>query len=358
MLDNKSIKKKESSIIQCNKELDDTIVNYVCSCKKSFKSRDNILFILPCNHMIHDRCFNEFIINKQINSRKTNNLECPICSKKIKSILNEQKIFSKSKYEKYQNDILSVKIDNSSSINYMILPISIVKFTSIINKLILINSDEEIINTLEYTLRSLNIKINIIDNTKKGFTIKDNIFTWNNKKDNNSKSIIIANHSHYLDSFILFYIFRCGFVTSDFINSTEIGKLIGEKCKLLIFKRGVDTNMVEKIKKYLEEKKKITIYPEGAMGNNNSLMRFRTGAFYAGANVCPVVIKYKNFVYDDDFKQTILKIISQDEILVDVYINDIEHYPFNNEKIEKIREKMAQVGNLKLSRVSNRNLVE
>ena len=68
MLDNKSIKKKESSIIQCNKELDDTIVNYVCSCKKSFKSRDNILFILPCNHMIHDRCFNEFIINKQINS--------------------------------------------------------------------------------------------------------------------------------------------------------------------------------------------------------------------------------------------------------------------------------------------------
>ena len=36
----------------------------------------------------------------------------------------------------------------------------------------------------------------------------------------------------------------------------------------------------------------------------------------------------------------------------------MEYYPFNNEKIEKIREKMAQVGNLKLSRVSNRNLVE
>jgi hypothetical protein len=93
------------------------------------------------------------------------------------------------------------------------------------------------------------------------------------------------------------------------------------------------------------------------MGNNNTLLRFRTGAFYTGANICPVVIKYRNFVYDHDFKQMIFKLITQDEIAVDVYINDIEYQPFDNDKIEKIREKMAKVGNLKLSRVANRDFV-
>ena len=51
--------------------------------------------------------------------------------------------------------------------------------------------------------------------------------------------VVISNHSNYLDSFILYYLFRCGFVSSDFINSSELGKLIATKCKLLIFKRKI-----------------------------------------------------------------------------------------------------------------------
>lgn len=354
--------KKDKEIIIKNTEIDNTIVNYACHCKKNFKVGDNILYLLPCCHILHDKCFNQFIISKKIilkDSTDTKDLKCPLCENKIKTILNEKKIFSKSKYQKYQNDIISVKIDNSAQINYMTLPLSIVKFTGFMNKLFLIQSTEEIINTLEYTFRFLNFKINIIDKTSKGaFNFKNNVISWKNKKDNDAKTVIIANHSHYMDSFILHYIFRCGFVSSEFINKTDIGRLIASKCKLLIFRRGVDKNMVDKIKEYLEEKRKIVIYPEGAMANNDCLMKFRTGAFYTGANICPVVIKYRNFVYDDDFKQMIFKLITQDEIPVDVYINDIEYPPFDNQKIEKIREKMAQVGNLKLSRVSNRNIVE
>lgn len=360
--ENKKKSKKEDDnkiVIQNTNKTENIIVNYVCNCKKNFKVGDNILYILPCCHMLHDKCFNQFIVSKQIILNDSKDLKCPICENKIKSILNENKIFSKSKYQKYQFDIESVKIDNSAQINYMTLPLSIVKFTGFMNKLFLIQSTEELINTLEYCLRSLNFKINIIDKTNKGgFNIKDNVLSWKNKKDNDAKTVIISNHSHYMDSFILFYIFRCGFVSSDFINTTDIGRLIASKCKLLIFRRGVDKNMVDKIKEYLEEMKKIVIYPEGAMANNDYLMRFRTGAFHTGANICPVVIKYRNFVYDDDIKQMIFKLITQDEIGVDIYINDIEYPPFDNVKIEKIREKMAQVGNLKLSRVSNRNVVE
>jgi 1-acyl-sn-glycerol-3-phosphate acyltransferase len=253
----------------------------------------------------------------------------------------------------------SVKFDTSSVINYMILPFSIVKLTSIINKIILIETYEQIIECLEFVLQSFGIKINIIDNTKKNpFFVKNNTVIWKNKKDNKAKTVIISNHSNYLDSFILYYIFKCGFVAGDFINTTDIGRLIASKTKLLIFKRGVDTDMVSKIKNYLEEMNKIVIYPEGCMGNTNSLLRFRTGAFYTGANICPVVIKYKNYVHDDDIKQTIFKLITQNEIIVDVYINDIFYPPFDNQKIEEVRDHMARVGNLEKSRVSNRSIKE
>jgi len=212
---------------------------------------------------------------------------------------------------------------------------------------------------LEFFLRLSNIKINIIDNTKNNpITYVDNTVKWVNTKDINTKIVIIPNHTHYIDSFILFYLFKSGFVTSDIINKTDIGKVIASKSNLLIFKRGQDTNMVEKIKEYLEEHKKIVMYPEGAMGNINTLMRFRTGAFYTGAAVCPIIIKYNPFPWDDDFKRMVFKLISQNEITVDVQINDLIYPPFNDEKIDKVRNYMAKLGNLKLSRVSNKFIKE
>jgi hypothetical protein len=42
------------------------------------------------------------------------------------------------------------------------------------------------------------------------------------------------------------------------------------------------------------------------------------------------------------------------EIVVSVYINDLEYPPFTNENIEKIRRKMAKLGNLEMARTSNK----
>lgn len=357
----KKIKNQNLNIIK--KDDDNIVVNYSCHCKKNFFSFEKILYVLPCCHIIHETCFNKFILEKQYENLGKNkndlNLNCPICSNQITCVLTEDKIKSKLKYRQYKIDVESLRPDTSSVINYMILPFSLVKMTSLINKMILIESQEQIIDCLEFMFQSFGIKINIIDNTKNNpFIVKNNIVTWKNRKDNNSKNVIIANHSNYLDSFILYYLFRCGFVAGDFINTTDIGRLIASKCKLLIFKRGVDTDMVTKIKDYLEEMKKIVIYPEGIMGNNNTIFRFRTGSFYTGGNICPIVIKYRNFVYDYDIKQTIFKLITQNEIIVDVYINDIFYPPFNNEKIDEVRDLMAKVGNLEKSRVSNRSLKE
>jgi 1-acyl-sn-glycerol-3-phosphate acyltransferase len=356
---NKSIKKIDDQI----EKFDDKIVNYTCVCKKNFYTKQKLLYILPCCHVIHETCFNKYILDSQYEKLYKNNnnlnLNCPMCSNQISSVLTEEKIKSKSKYKQYQIDLKSLKIDTSALVNYVSLPFSMIKLTSFINKLILVENHEQIVDCIDFLLQSFGIKINVIDNTKKNpFIVKNNTVIWKNKKDNKSKTVIVANHSNYFDSFILFYLFKCGFVSSDFINTTDIGRLIASKCNLLIFKRGVDKDMVSKIKDYLDEMKKIVIYPEGAMANNETLIRFRTGAFYTGANICPVVLKYKNFIHDDDITQYIFKLITQNEIIVDVYINDIFYPPFNNEKIEEVRDLMVKVGNFEKSRVSNRSVKE
>jgi 1-acyl-sn-glycerol-3-phosphate acyltransferase len=349
-----------------------TIVNYSCFCSKCFFANEKILYILPCSHIVHENCFNDYILKCQYknfdnnlnkeNLKKDNLkiiLACPQCNHGIKSVLTEYKINSKKKYNQYKTDIKSIRLDNSATINYMTLPLSIVKFTSLVNRLILVNTEKELFGTIEYALSSFNVKINIVDNTSKNpIEINKNKITWKNKEDNDRKIVIISNHAHYLDSIVIYYLFRCGFVSSDFINQTDIGKIIAAKLKLLIFKRGVDTNMVEKIKEYLCEQKKIVIYPEGAITNNNTMLRFRTGAFYVDETICPIVIKYDKVIYDDDFNKMLLKLITRDVINVTVHINDFFYPPFNNEKIEEVRDKMISVGKFEKSRVSNKSIKE
>lgn len=366
---NNIISYKKNSILDKSND-QNIVVNYRCFCAKSFFAGEKLLYVLPCCHIIHENCFNNYILKHQYkklftgnntNDTKTatNYLRCPFCQNNITTVLTEYKINSKKKYHQYKIDIKSVKLDNSASINYMILPLSIVKFTSFMNKLIIASTERDLLNTIEYVFSSFNFKINIIDNTSKNpIIIKNNKITWKNKKDNEGKLVIISNHSHYVDSLVIYYLFRCGFVSSDFINQTDIGKIIATKLKLLIFKRGVDTNMVQKIKEYLEEQKKIAIFPEGAFANNETMIRFRTGAFYVGENICPIVIKYNKVIYDDDFKQMLYKLITQNEIVANVYINDFFYPPFDNQKIEQVRNYMLKVGGFENSRVSNKSIKE
>ena len=339
----------------------DIIVNFSCFCSKWFKCNEKILYILPCCHVVHEKCFNEHILRYQyknfdLKDNKIRALNCPFCSKKIKIVLTEYKINTKKKYYQYKIDVKSLRLDNSALINYMALPSGIIKFTSLFNKLVNAYTLEDIMNCIEYFLKYLNIKLHVHDNTVNNpIEIKDNRIIWKNKIDNEQKLVIISNHAHYIDSVILYYLFRCGFVSSDFINHTDIGRIIVSKLKILVFRRNVDTNMVDKIKSYLDEQKRIVIYPEGGIINNETIVRFRTGAFYVNETICPVVIKYDKVIYDDDFKQMLLKVITQSEINVNVYINDFYYPPFDNDKIDKIRSYMAFIGKFEKSRVSNKS---
>ena len=332
-------------------------VNYACICNNYFTNMLKVVILYPCSHILHITC------------HKRNSKTCPFCNEAIKKVIQEDELY-KSKYRQFLINLDSTRLDSSKSvIHYKRLPINMIKFTSFINKLLVSIEECDLINSVEYFLNLANIKINIIDNTinnpivygsfgtknDKGDGGDGEYITWKNKTDQCKKKILIVNHSHYLDSIILYYLFRTGFVASEFINKLDLGRLIATKCKLLIFKRGVDTNMVNKIKEYLEEKQNIVIYPEGSMGGNNTLRKFRTGAFYTNAHICPIVIKYDPFVWDDDYKTFILKLISQKEIVVNVYVNDLHAPPFTTEQIASIRQEMIDTCDLQDSQVSNRS---
>ena len=324
-------------------------INMVCSCKKKIEGVLLVVLLLPCNHFIHEICINKCLLN--------NIKKCSLCFSEITEIMTEEKIRI-SKNKQYSIDLMTMKYSNGSIINYSLYPKAIVNMNAIVNKLMGIDTTDSIIDLAKFILTLCKIKINILDNTNKNpIHYKNKKIEWKKKADNDKKMVIISNHSNYIDCIILFYLFQNGFVASEWLNSTNIGKILVSKCNLLVFKRGAKPGgNVDRIKEYLEEFKRIIIFPEGVMTYANTLIKFRSGAFHSCDNVCPVVIKYKPDIHDEDFNNLLLKIISQDKIEVDVIINDIESGPFDDDKIEKIRKNMAEIGNLKLSNVSNRKL--
>lgn len=326
------------------------LVNTKCSCNEYLYSDELIVLLLPCNHYLHEKCLNNHLIDNQKN--------CLICGMKIEKMMSEEKI-KKSKNKKHMIDLRSLKYKSSDLIlDYTKYPSFILKFNLLWNKLISSKKQNDFVIFLELFLKMTNMKINLIDNTKKNKIIyKNNKIFWKNEKDEKCKKIIISNHCCLIDSFVLYYLFQCGFISSDTINKLDVGKIVAEKCDLLIFKRSdKSTGMVEKIKKYLNEKKKIVIFPQGAISYGRTLSTFRTGAFHASDTICPVTIKFTPEVNEPNIYDYYFKILTQDNIKVDVTINDFEFGPFDTNKIETIRKNMAKQLNFDLSNISTKGL--
>ena len=235
-------------------------------------------------------------------------------------------------------------------------PKMIILLGEIFDKLMTFKNITDLHNIVNHIIKKCNIKINVIDNTKNNPIIyKNNKIIFKNKTDKDKKIIIISNHSNYFDSGVLFHLCDTGFVSNDIFDSFEFGKKIVETCKLFILKQKYKQNgYVDKIKEYLKINKLLTIYPEGAISFGNTLMKFRTGAFNACENIWPIVINYGTDFNDGNIHNFLLKIMSLQEITINVTVCDLEIGPFNDEKIESIRKNMAKIGKFELSNVSSR----
>ena len=133
-----------------------------------------------------------------------------------------------------------------------------------------------------------------------------------------------------------------------FINLAKVANV-------LLINRGLTKNTTQKIRNHVKKYNRMYAFPEGRMSNPKCLGDFRTGVFYSGYPIQPIIIKYDKCIYSDNLKVFFYKLLSQDEVNVTLEYLEPFYPPFDKDKIEYVRKKMAEKGNLYLSNVSNRD---
>jgi 1-acyl-sn-glycerol-3-phosphate acyltransferase len=319
----------------------DKIINSRCSCDIGLRWKKLPMVMLePCEHILHQKCINNIKDSK-----------CPFCDTTIKSISSFEKIKrNKNKnalsYQKYVDMISVTYFDDMSTVNYglLLLP-NAIDSIGIMSTIPFLPSLTD--NSGQYLARDLLCLINakIIVNGMQNYK----------KNNKNEPKVYIANHTTHIDIAVMKTLFDCGFLTSSYIKESLFGRLIFNTCPLLVIKRGSSINTVEQMKKFVENNGSICLFPEGTILHPETLGRFRSGAFYIGYPICPVVIRYDPPIFDFNIDVFMQKIMSTENITIYVDILPEEKPPFDDNRIEEIRKKMAKVGNLGLSRVSNRD---
>jgi 1-acyl-sn-glycerol-3-phosphate acyltransferase len=315
----------------------DKLINNVCYCKRNiYSNKTQVICIFPCEHLIHSTCYKNDMKN------------CKICNQDIKEI----------KTQKELHDMVINKQDDTYLLPYIdIMSLYEPEHSSRLSKTNLIIRSLEIFNIFA----SYPFQQTIWDYQRLVYQMfmSCNIYLEikGEMKRPNDKQVIIANHSSFLDPFILFCLTGCGFVGSSTQQNTILGNLFTRRIPVLGIERGKSTNTVSKITEFLDKKyPRIGLFPEGIITHHKTLSTFRSGAFHTGFPVQPVVIKYTQNIYSGNQIDTTGRIMSQDKIIIEVVFMDIEEPPFDNNKIQLIRKKMADEGGFLLSRISNRLL--
>jgi len=312
------------------------LINAKCICKDSLTKNDiNMIAILPCEHLIHFSCV-KYIRNKK----------CPYCNIQISNLITFNEIKkevvkkNKSYYQLYIDMIAVHNIGNSGEIIYSNLIPRMPSFMKILTNFLYLKNEKEFDSFIN----------DLFD------LIKVQIYIKGKEKLNKQKKVYIANHTSYIDPLIIYYLLRCSFLASPVLQSMWYCKHIPDIFPLLLIERGKDQNTVDKIKEFIDNKRSLCLFPEGMITHPKTMITFRSGAFHTGHPVQPIVINYKPGFYDGDYNNFLMKLISQDEIKIYINVLDTYYPPFDNNKIEQIRQDMANAGGYSLSRISNRDI--
>jgi 1-acyl-sn-glycerol-3-phosphate acyltransferase len=169
--------------------------------------------------------------------------------------------------------------------------------------------------------------------------------------------VLIANHTSYYDALILGSLFnqtnRVGFVASDIITSMVFGRAVMSVFPHVIVKPSQSSySQIANFFSKNPEESRLLIFPEGMLTHYKSICKFRSGAFVTGYPVQPIIIKYKQNVFD----LLGFDMLCQEQIDVEVYVCNPIETDGSKDSIEKIRSHMAKLGEFFLSDVSNRKI--
>lgn len=314
---------------------------YGCG-KRFFFSEGKISILFPCEHFIHKRCAKHMV-----------NDRCAMCKEKVVMSIDEDDIISmmqrNSRKKKpicyqYYVDIMSLKpiksVQNPYASHFFARINNV--FGTLYDAYKHIDSEETFLKLNAELMATCNLKIKLVGSNNLS------------KK----KKVVISNHTSYLDAFIMIHLYGANFVRADNSDSKAFDKILRNvQHKFMKVSRGAKPGgATQRIKEHIDKYGDMCIFPEGWIKNPNVLTRFRTGAFHCGYPVQPVVITYEPFVYHDNILTWFYSVISQNHIYATVKVLPLEEGPFDDERIEQIRVKMARVGNLALTRTSNKDV--
>ena len=212
-----------------------------------------------------------------------------------------------------------------------------------------------------YLIKLLNIDVTCSDLSKKRLL------------DSSYKRILISNHTNYHDTLVIGSLLsptnKFGFIASKIIKTNLFGKAIIKIMPNIIIDNDIMKNestsknesnsenesnynkIAEYFNKYPDETR-LMIFPEGMLTHSKTVCKFRSTAFKLGYPVQPVILKYKQDIFDlIDFG-----IFCYPKIEVDVEVLESTNTDGSKESIEEIRNKMAKSGNFFLSNVINKKI--
>jgi hypothetical protein len=313
---------RDDKLIDYDKEL-----NSQCICKIGLPWKgDDVIMLFPCEHLFHKKCASK---------KKC----CPKCNTQI---IKTYELLDEDIHPQIFSDILSVSPYDEMSSN------TIVNFMDSV-----------------FDVTSVLMRILFLKNKEDGKKLCERIFSLNNitlevfgieKIREEKNKVLICNHVSHLELIIIYYLFDTGFLASSITKTANFFTSIDKFVPLLVFDRGKKNNTVEEMKNFVEKFGSICLFPEGMMKHPDTLIRFRTGAFHVGYPVYSVAIRHIDVLSNGAVNGFIYKLGGKRDIKLSVYVNGPYYPPFDKEKIEKIRMKMAHSGKMLLSRVTNRDI--
>lgn len=309
-------------------------LNSICSCKIGLPwTNDEVTMAYPCEHLFHSKCFSS--IKDHI---------CPFCQQKIERSFT---LFDEDVHHQRFADILSMShYDDMSYTTPGIFLDSIFDMASIFAWLPFVTSRKTGKEMCEkvFSLNNLTMKVYGLEKVK---LEKNKVF--------------ICNHVSHLELVVIYYLLGTGFLASSIVGQSKIIDQVKQIIPLLTIERGDKNrnfNIIDEMRKFVDEFGSICLFPEGLMKHPDALVRFRSGAFHIGRPIYAVTIRHNNIISNGYINGFLYKLGGKRDMNIEVHILGPYYPPFSEYDIEKIRHDMALAGNMVLSRVSNRDAID
>lgn len=331
----------------------DKLINCVCPvCKASFTSSYNPMSVFfPCEHIVHTKCLTKLCSNSPTV------LSCPICNEHVTTTMNDTNLPEDAQI---YTDVMALKNikKHKNFFDYFRMTQRITRLTCLAGYL-----------KLKYIFHKPTLidHLNACKSLRKIFNIHvtihepENTLIESNTDDVRPK-VYIFNHSHMSDVFVVQELCRHGYpectgIASPAVYKKAFNRIFMAGSKVRVIQRG-KTHATQLLQDIAANGESIALFPQGNVMNNGAISTFRSGAFKVGVPVVPVVVKHKI----PATSQQIGEFLSEKRVDIDIYILDevdpSEYETITNEMIDDVRKEMADVGRFKLSRVSNRAIVD